>query len=164
MMRICLFWIAAGPPTVVDVKSLSIDWTIVFQASLWWYLISATQVRIQVTYKLVNSSTLGMLKGWQPFFSLYLSSVRWLRLSVRLHGVQTIKTYRWLSSKCKKDATPLLTHWSYVFLALTHRYCILWLHYIWACNYLPAESQHRYQFVRFAGAMQNLAFRTTLVT
>ena len=23
--------------------------------------------------------------------------------------------------KCKKDATPLLTHWSYVFLALTHR-------------------------------------------
>ena len=24
--------------------------------------------------------------------------------------------------KCKKDATPLLTNWSYVFLALTHRY------------------------------------------
>ena len=23
---------------------------------------------------------------------------------------------------CKKDVTPLLTHWSYVFLALTHRY------------------------------------------
>ena len=23
--------------------------------------------------------------------------------------------------KCKKDITPLLTHWSYVFLALTHR-------------------------------------------
>ena len=23
--------------------------------------------------------------------------------------------------KCKKDVTPLLTHWSYVFLALTHR-------------------------------------------
>ena len=23
---------------------------------------------------------------------------------------------------CKKDITPLLTHWSYVFLALTHRY------------------------------------------
>ena len=22
---------------------------------------------------------------------------------------------------CKKDITPLLTHWSYVFLALTHR-------------------------------------------
>ena len=25
--------------------------------------------------------------------------------------------------KCKKDVTPLLTHWSYIFLALTHRYC-----------------------------------------
>ena len=24
-------------------------------------------------------------------------------------------------AKCKKDVTPLLTHWSYVFLALTHR-------------------------------------------
>ena len=24
--------------------------------------------------------------------------------------------------KCKKDITPLLTHWSYNFLALTHRY------------------------------------------
>ena len=23
---------------------------------------------------------------------------------------------------CKKEVTPLLTHWSYVFLALTHRY------------------------------------------
>ena len=26
---------------------------------------------------------------------------------------------------CKKDVTPLLTHWSYVFLALTHRH--IWL-------------------------------------
>ena len=25
---------------------------------------------------------------------------------------------------CKKDVTPLLTHWSYVFLALTHRYAV----------------------------------------
>ena len=30
--------------------------------------------------------------------------------------------------QCKKDVTPLLTHWSYVFLALTHRFdsgCII---------------------------------------
>ena len=27
-----------------------------------------------------------------------------------------------LLGECKKDITPLLTHWSYVFLALTHRY------------------------------------------
>ena len=26
--------------------------------------------------------------------------------------------------QCKKDVTPLLTHWSYIFLALTHRYDI----------------------------------------
>ena len=28
---------------------------------------------------------------------------------------------------CKKDVTPLLTHWSYVFLALTHRFDYLWV-------------------------------------
>ena len=28
--------------------------------------------------------------------------------------------------KCKEDVTPLLTHWSYVFLALTHRYSVAW--------------------------------------
>ena len=28
--------------------------------------------------------------------------------------------------QCKKDITPLLTHWSNVFLALTHRYWIAW--------------------------------------
>ena len=27
---------------------------------------------------------------------------------------------------CKKDVTPLLTHWSYIFLALTHRYYNYW--------------------------------------
>ena len=34
---------------------------------------------------------------------------------------------------CKKDLTPLLMHWSYVFLALSHRYTFLWMHsfYIW---------------------------------
>ena len=30
---------------------------------------------------------------------------------------------------CNKDVTPLLTHWSYVFLALTHRY--IHRQYIW---------------------------------
>ena len=25
---------------------------------------------------------------------------------------------------CKKDVTPLLTHWSYAFLALTHQYVV----------------------------------------
>ena len=26
--------------------------------------------------------------------------------------------------QCVKNVTPLLTHWSYVFLAQTHRYCV----------------------------------------
>ena len=38
----------------------------------------------------------------------------------RSRVVVTRTIYRWVSAK--KDATPLLTHWSYVFLALTHRY------------------------------------------
>ena len=33
------------------------------------------------------------------------------------HKEQTI-----LKAQCKKDVTPLLMHWSYIFLALTHRY------------------------------------------
>ena len=32
--------------------------------------------------------------------------------------------------QCKKDVTPLLMHWSYIFLALTHRYDISQLFYI----------------------------------
>ena len=32
-----------------------------------------------------------------------------------------------LMAQCKKDVTPLLTHWSYIFLALTHH------HDIWYC-------------------------------
>ena len=28
---------------------------------------------------------------------------------------------------CKKDVKPLLTHWSYIFRVLTHRYVMIWL-------------------------------------
>ena len=35
------------------------------------------------------------------------------------------KSYDTMSmDQCKKDVTPLLTHWSYVFLTLTHRYVV----------------------------------------
>ena len=42
----------------------------------------------------------------------------------RAHPVLLAPLYREIisMSQCKKDATPLLTHWSYVFLALTHRF------------------------------------------
>ena len=43
------------------------------------------------------------------------------------HGVQSIcpiiLTVHTSMGQCKKDVTPLLTHWSYVFLALTHQLC-----------------------------------------
>ena len=29
-----------------------------------------------------------------------------------------------INCECKKDLTPLLMHWSYIFLALTHRYVV----------------------------------------
>ena len=58
--------------------------------------------------------------------------------------------YRYISmSYCKKDVTPLLTHRSYVFLALTHWYVnILYIHtqiyihifiytYIWTDSHFP---------------------------
>ena len=38
--------------------------------------------------------------------------------------------------QCKRDITPLLMHWSYIFLALTHRLCnfqirlISWMYYV----------------------------------
>ena len=42
---------------------------------------------------------------------------------------------------CKKDITPLLTHWSYVFLALTHRSDLVWvmikhLLNLWICWFI----------------------------
>ena len=43
-------------------------------------------------------------------------------------GLTTL--YRWLSAR-KTYLTPLLTHWSYIFLALTHRYdrMVSWINY-----------------------------------
>ena len=35
-------------------------------------------------------------------------------------GWWPIGSHHSLMGKCKKDVTPLLTHWSYIFLALTH--------------------------------------------
>ena len=39
-----------------------------------------------------------------------------------------------LMGQCKKDVTPLLTHWSYVFLALTHRYILYFLLPKYVCD------------------------------
>ena len=37
--------------------------------------------------------------------------------------------------QCKKDVTPLLTRWSYIFLALTHPYC--------SSSHIPHEAELR---------------------
>ena len=50
---------------------------------------------------------------------------------------------------CKKDVTPLLTHWSYVFLAITHRYVsapLLFQVVIVACS-KPSHCLNRYRFI-----------------
>ena len=44
---------------------------------------------------------------------------------------------------CKKDVTPLLTHWSYVFLALTHRF----VHFILAS--VPVSQSRRIRDNRY---------------
>ena len=41
--------------------------------------------------------------------------------SMLSHNFFPIQLYSISMSECKKDITPLLTHWGYVFLALTHR-------------------------------------------
>ena len=51
-----------------------------------------------------------------------------------------LRMHRWhwntiSMSKCKKDVTPLLTHWSYDFLALTHRYMFSSTVTIYSCCY-----------------------------
>ena len=48
--------------------------------------------------------------------------------------------YQWVSAR--KNVTPLLLHWSYVFLALTHRY----QHY---CNYEIFYCHHNGKSVKF---------------
>ena len=45
-------------------------------------------------------------------------------------------SFIWMS-QCKKDVTPLLTHWSYIFLALTHRYGTL-VYYTPLCEHRTA--------------------------
>ena len=45
----------------------------------------------------------------------------------------TCLPYRWV--ECKKDVTPLLKHWSYVFFALTHQYiCMLYIIFLIGLN------------------------------
>ena len=47
-----------------------------------------------------------------------LGQLLWVSVFAVVRCVTDVISMGW----CKKDVTPLLTHWIYVFLALTHRY------------------------------------------
>ena len=61
---------------------------------------------------LYNVAELGP-KKWK------LLKIHWR--SIFYTSLMTDETYRWVSAR---KTTPFLTHWSYVFLALTHRYSV----------------------------------------
>ena len=60
---------------------------------------------------------------------LYCCLWNWCRILIVTWSVIQLVTHI-LMGWCKKDLTPMLTHWSYVFLALTHWYAmsIQWRH------------------------------------
>ena len=54
----------------------------------------------------------------------------WYKMSYTCHSITNFTTFKWVKNgitqiksmgMCKNDVTPLLKHWGYVFLALTHR-------------------------------------------
>ena len=55
------------------------------------------------------------------YFTFISEYLLYMWIFLRNFNIYT-KTMMLLMGYCKKDVTPLLTHWSYVFLALTHRY------------------------------------------
>ena len=84
-----------------------------------------------------------VLKHWR-YNSLALS--RWffvlLIITYYFHGscdvyliVKYVNVIIILMGKCKKYVTPLLTHWSCIFLALSHRY-EMWRLNVWECGML----------------------------
>ena len=56
------------------------------------------------------------------------------RITCRAHFHHNISGAFYFEELVKKDVTPLLTHWNYVFLALTHRY--VFTVYRWVRTYL----------------------------
>ena len=60
------------------------------------------------------------------YFRLYLRNVAWVLWNVTFRDFVLILHIS--MGLCKKEVTLLLTHWCYVFLALTHRYIIWYYH------------------------------------
>ena len=70
----------------------------------------------------------GILELLNHHFSInYISFNLWVRdfVFLNFHCTELLKTKMIWMGQCKKDVTPLLAHWSYIFLALTHRYDIV---------------------------------------
>ena len=64
---------------------------------------------------------------------------------------------------CKKDVTPLLMRWSYVFLALSHRYHrVQWITMNWFCK-RPFHIQHKlHGCCRCSGVLGTRSSATTM--
>ena len=82
---------------------------------LWDFFVNPNLLKCFVIYTACWNEP----QGRQEHFSLMLSiSLRGLQQTLIIHALFSNISM----GKCKKDITPLLKHWSYVFLALTHRY------------------------------------------
>ena len=62
-------------------------------------------------------------ENWPPLITARYCIWHWLPYHGAGWSLQnTDSTQSILMGQCKNDITPLLTHWKYLFLALTHRY------------------------------------------
>ena len=85
-------------------------------AFTWWQF-SQQMLRISIldmSLKILVQYYCHISQGWMT------SQQDWERHYNNYHSVTCYHGY------CKKDVTPFLTHWSYFFLALTHRYEVVW--------------------------------------
>ena len=107
-----------------------------------WYLLSRYHFKCNSPVLLVKSGFSIVEKSF--FYSHYYSMMEIPLLlyhsrssCFKILSVLSLVTQINLMGECKKDVTPLLTHWSYIFLAQTHRIrpaCIPKTRHCWPCH------------------------------
>ena len=112
--------IALHNPLWLDRLNLLILWLCkIYHVRLYWFQTVSNKILYCPWDKNFYES------HWCVYFNMWslqlIISVT-LKYSVYSFGVPLIRSMGF----CKKDITPLLTHWSYVFLALTHWDDIYW--------------------------------------
>ena len=99
-----------------------------------------------------NGSEGGIGRSVKTAESMFYVSItnNWLfiaRVWPRSQGLPPVAGAYWETNSmgwCKKDVTPLLTHWSYVFLALTHRFVFQQLDIICNACVIPSAASISY--------------------